>query len=196
MINRWWYYNCWDLHVHNICINKLWDLRSYFLYLHRFLLTLFSSITVQFSMFFHVSNLIQTFQTDWVDSSTQSSLVIYNSFSTDYPLSCHWVSPQIPWALSLKLCSIVFLRCLVKIHSIWIRHCFLVIYFESSRNSRVHSLNIYWNGSTWSIFLCICCQYLSQSVASLVRSAALMLSGYHIPALAVLTVSLILGHSH
>ena len=40
-------------------------------------------------MLFHVLNLIQKFQTYWVESSTQSSLVIYNSWSADYPISCH-----------------------------------------------------------------------------------------------------------
>ena len=40
-------------------------------------------------MFFHVSKLIQTFQTDWVESSTQSSLVIYNSCSTYYRVYFH-----------------------------------------------------------------------------------------------------------
>ena len=64
------------------------SLSSYFLYLHGFLWTLFYDITVQFSMFFHVSNLIQIFHTGWVDPSTQSSLVIYNSCYTDYPVSC------------------------------------------------------------------------------------------------------------
>ena len=49
----------------------------------------FPSITYSFQCSFHVSNLIQTFQTDWVESSTQSSLVIQNSFSVDYPVSCH-----------------------------------------------------------------------------------------------------------
>ena len=38
-------------------------------------------------MLFYVSNSIQTFQTDWVESSTQSSLVVYNSCSTEYPVS-------------------------------------------------------------------------------------------------------------
>ena len=75
-INWWWCYNCYEIHVHNICRNKLWALSSYFPYLHGFVLTLFPSRIVQFSTFFHVSNLIQTFQTDWVESSTQYSIVI------------------------------------------------------------------------------------------------------------------------
>ena len=66
----------------------MWALISYFLYLHGFLWTLFYSIIVQFSMFFHTSNLIQIFQTGSVDPSIQSSLVIYNSCYTDYPVSC------------------------------------------------------------------------------------------------------------
>ena len=76
MINRQWCYNCYYIHVHNICITKLWSLSSYFFHLHGFIFTLISSIKVQFSMFLHVSNSIQKFQTDWVESSTQYSLVI------------------------------------------------------------------------------------------------------------------------
>ena len=35
IINRQWCYNCWEIHVHhNICITKLWDQGSYFLYLY------------------------------------------------------------------------------------------------------------------------------------------------------------------
>ena len=51
-----------------------------------FLLTLFSSLKVQFLMLFRVSNTIQIFQNDWVESTTQSNLFIYNSCSADYPL--------------------------------------------------------------------------------------------------------------
>ena len=58
---------------------KLWDLSSYFLHLHSFHLTLFHSLSDRYQCFFHVSKLIQTFQTDWVKSSTQYSLVIQNS---------------------------------------------------------------------------------------------------------------------
>ena len=61
---------------------------SYFLYLYCIILTLFSSITVQFSILFYVSNLIQAFKTDSLKYSTQYSLVIYNSCSIDYPVSC------------------------------------------------------------------------------------------------------------
>ena len=46
-----------------------------------FITTLFSSITESFQCSFHVSNLIQTFQTDWFEPWTQSSLVIHNSCS-------------------------------------------------------------------------------------------------------------------
>ena len=51
----------------------MWYLSSYFLYLHGLLLTLFSSRTVQFSMLFHVSNLIQNFK--MIESSPQLNLV-------------------------------------------------------------------------------------------------------------------------
>ena len=87
MINRQWYYNCYELNVHhNIYITKLWDLRSYFLYLHGFILTLFSPITYIFRWYFNVSNFIQTLQNYRVESSTKYSIVIYNYFS--YILSC------------------------------------------------------------------------------------------------------------
>ena len=66
----------------------MWDLSSYYLYLCVFTLTLFSSIKLQLSMFFRVSNLIKPFQTDWFDYSPQSSLFIYNSCFIDYPVSC------------------------------------------------------------------------------------------------------------
>ena len=94
VINRWWCYNFWEIYVHrNICITKLWYLSSYFLYLNGFLSnTVFHleqycfSRTDIFRCSFHVSNLIQTFQTDWVEYSTQYGLVIKNSCS--YRLSC------------------------------------------------------------------------------------------------------------
>ena len=50
LMNRWWCYNFWELHVyHNICITKLLGLSSYFLYLHGFLSTIFTYITTVFS---------------------------------------------------------------------------------------------------------------------------------------------------
>ena len=42
-----------------------------------------------FKCYFHVSNLIQTFQTDWFDYSNKCSLVIHNSCSIDDHVSCH-----------------------------------------------------------------------------------------------------------
>ena len=48
----------------------------------------FPSRTDNFQCYFHVSNLIQTFQTDLVEYSTQSSLVIQNSCSIEFPVSC------------------------------------------------------------------------------------------------------------
>ena len=47
------------------------------------------SRTYSFQYYLHVSNLIQIFQTDWVEASNQYSLVIQNSCSIDYPVSCH-----------------------------------------------------------------------------------------------------------
>ena len=69
-------YNFSEIHFNNICITKWWALRSSFLYLHDFFLTFFSSRVVKFSIFFHVSKLIQTFQTEWIESSTQASIAI------------------------------------------------------------------------------------------------------------------------
>ena len=70
-------------------------------------------------MFFHVSNLIQTFQTDWVYSSNKPSLVIYNYCSTEYPVSGHPSCESVIYKLSrfkmmyfilgFKSCSPTFL---------------------------------------------------------------------------------------
>ena len=79
----------------------MWALSSYFLYLRGFLLTLFSSRTLQFSMFFQVSNLIQTFQTYWVESSNQYSLVIWNSCSTGYHIYFHPYCTSFPYQFSI-----------------------------------------------------------------------------------------------
>ena len=57
--------------------------------------TLLFSITDIFQCSFCVSNLIQTFQTDLVEYSTQSSLVIHNYFSIECPLFCHSLSNQL-----------------------------------------------------------------------------------------------------
>ena len=65
-----------------------------------FSLTLFSSRTVWFSILFHVSNLIQTFQTDLFESSTQYSLVVYNSCSTYYHVYCHPSCTDVLYQLS------------------------------------------------------------------------------------------------
>ena len=54
--------------------------------------TLLFSRKYSFQCYFYVSNLIQTFQNDWVESWTQSILVIQNSCSIDYPISCQFVS--------------------------------------------------------------------------------------------------------
>ena len=52
-------------------------------------------------MFFRVSNLIQTFQTDIVESSNQYSTVIEKSFSTDYPVSFHLCCTSVLYQLSI-----------------------------------------------------------------------------------------------
>ena len=49
---------------------------------------IFPSITDSFQCYFRVSNLIQKFQTDWVESSNQSSLVIQKFCSIDYTILC------------------------------------------------------------------------------------------------------------
>ena len=68
---------------------------------------------------FCVSNLIQTFQTDWVKYSTQSILFIHNSCSVDFNLFCHTsctsVLPQlssltiIHFIMGVKSCFPTFL---------------------------------------------------------------------------------------
>ena len=49
----------------------------------------FPSITDSVYCSFHVSNLIQTFRTDWVESPTQYGLFIQNYCSIDYHVFCH-----------------------------------------------------------------------------------------------------------
>ena len=71
---------------------------------------------------------------------------------------------KIPWVMPLKMCSIIVLHCLVKIHSILIIYFCLGIYFSSYRYYHVHGHDIFWNSSNWSILLFICWQYLSQVV--------------------------------
>ena len=63
----------------------LWCSISNVLYLEQHC---FPSRTDNFQCSFRVSKLIQTFQTEWVDYSNQYSLVIHNSCSIDYPVSC------------------------------------------------------------------------------------------------------------
>ena len=47
------------------------------------------SRTYSFQWSLHVSNFILKFQTNWFESSTQSSLIIHNSCSIYYPVSFH-----------------------------------------------------------------------------------------------------------
>ena len=61
---------------------------------------LFPSIKDSFQCSLNISNLIQIFQTDWVKSSTQSSLVIKNSCSVDYTVSCHPSCTSVLYQLS------------------------------------------------------------------------------------------------
>ena len=58
-------------------------------FIHGFISTLFSFRTTLFFLEQTVLNVLQTFQTGWVESSTQSSPVIQNSCSIDYPVLCH-----------------------------------------------------------------------------------------------------------
>ena len=77
----------------NNCLTKLWYPAHNFS-IYTWFLTLFSHYFIeQFSMLFlcfsaqkHHSKLIWTFQTHWVESSTQSSIVINNIFSSEYSL--------------------------------------------------------------------------------------------------------------
>ena len=98
MINRRWCYNWYELHVHhNIHITKLWALSSYFIYLHGFISTIFSiKNNIVFLLEQTVFNVPQTFQADWVDSSTQSTIVIHNSCSIEYPVFCQSILSPYP----------------------------------------------------------------------------------------------------
>ena len=78
----WWY--------RDNCIPKLWSHCSKFLYLYMvFLQHCFHSEQHCFLLEETVFNVLQIFQTDWVEHSTKSSLVIQNSCSIDYPILCH-----------------------------------------------------------------------------------------------------------
>ena len=72
--------------------------------------TLLFSITDIFQCSFCVSNLIQTFQTDLVEYSTQSSLVIHNYFSIECPLFCHSLSNQLIISVYHTSLSYQFIR--------------------------------------------------------------------------------------
>ena len=74
---------------HKICITKLWALRSYFLYSHGFSRVVFHWDQQSYFLEHTFFNLLQTFQTDWIESSTQYSKVKQNSCSVDYHVSCH-----------------------------------------------------------------------------------------------------------
>ena len=73
LINRRWWYNCWELHVHhNISITKFWSLSSKFLYLYMFSFnTVFHSEqhcftwTASFQCSFYVSN-FDTIISNWL----------------------------------------------------------------------------------------------------------------------------------
>ena len=121
MINRQRRYKCEAFNVnHKNCVTKLWSVRSYFLYLYMVSFQhCFYSEQEYFLLKQTVLNVLQKFQTDWVDSSTKSSIVIQKSCSIDYLLlyhpSCTSVLAQllsltlIYIILGVKLCSPTFL---------------------------------------------------------------------------------------
>ena len=59
-----------------------------YLFIHGFTSKLFSFRITFFLLEQTVFNVIQTFKTDLVESSTQSSLIIHNSCSINYPILC------------------------------------------------------------------------------------------------------------
>ena len=68
----------------------MWDKGSYFLYLYMvFLQHFFYSEQHCFLIEQTFFNVLQIFQTDWVESSTKSSLATNNYCSIDYPVLCH-----------------------------------------------------------------------------------------------------------
>ena len=60
----------------------------------------FPSRTDSYQWYFRVSNLIQHFQTDWFESSIQSSLVIQNSCYIEYLVSYHPYCKSVLYQLS------------------------------------------------------------------------------------------------
>ena len=60
------------------------------LYIYVFNSTLFHSEQHYFIIEQTVFNFLQTFQNDWVDSSTQSSLLIHNYCYIEYPVFCKY----------------------------------------------------------------------------------------------------------
>ena len=90
-----------------------------YLFIHGFTLTFFNSEQHCFYFITDSSHVVQTFQTYWVYSSTQSSLVIQNSCYTDDPLlflpSCTSVLSQLSsltivyFILGVKSCPPKFL---------------------------------------------------------------------------------------
>ena len=55
------------------------------------------------NVLFMYQTLIQILQTDWVESSTQSNLVIQNSCSTYYPVFCHPSCTRVLYQLSILI---------------------------------------------------------------------------------------------
>ena len=62
--------------------------------------TLFSLEHTVLNVLFMYQTSIHTFKTDWVESSTQSNLVIHNYFSTEYPVFCHPYCTSVLYQLS------------------------------------------------------------------------------------------------
>ena len=93
--------SCW---YRENCITKLWAESSYFLYLYM--------VFCQhcFHLEQHWSPVLRTFQTDWVYSNIQYSLVIQNSCSMDYPFILSHVIPIYTFSLkfsNISVCPVV-----------------------------------------------------------------------------------------
>ena len=93
-----------------------------------------------FNVLFMYKTLIQTFQTDWVESSTQSNLVIQKSCSADYPVFCHS-----PLVTGFKVGALLFLIFLLDFFGFF---CLFVVapfmFFDLLKIARNNSWRACW----------------------------------------------------
>ena len=136
-----------------------------YLFIHGFSSTLFSVqnniVFLQqtvFKVFFMYQNVIQTFQTYWVDSSNQSNLSIQNSCSTDYPLFFHFVNIEYLFDPFPKLHNCVLTLfpqvVLAEDHCFFFVTTFMTVVMVATRTSVVMSFGLmsvrkYYRSCRW-----------------------------------------------